>query len=155
MSGYGLVARRRQREYYLKNSEHIKQRSRGYFEYYWNTKYGKMVRKATGVNSGAVRRGMKGKVSAADILSLNMPLPCCSYPGCTESEYLEYDHILGAVMGGENLIANICLLCKPHHREKTNAEHRYRSCLQPFPKWICDLQGREPEPPSQLDMFLS
>ncbi|HET7482722.1 MAG TPA: DUF222 domain-containing protein, partial [Actinomycetota bacterium] len=45
----------------------------------------------------------------------------CTFPGCTNSAWVEGHHIEHWARGGETKLSNLCLLCRAHHR----AVHEY------------------------------
>ncbi|GAA2009519.1 HNH endonuclease signature motif containing protein [Brevibacterium samyangense] len=49
----------------------------------------------------------------------------CLARGCYEYLELELDHRIPVSWGGRHVLGNIQLLCREHHREKTNAEREY------------------------------
>jgi hypothetical protein len=51
--------------------------------------------------------------------------PLCVVPGCGSAHLLEIDHWdTPFAAGGETRLANLCRLCRHHHRLKTHHKHR-------------------------------
>jgi hypothetical protein len=48
----------------------------------------------------------------------------CRHPGCRRSAaWTDADHVVAHAEGGETDCANLCCLCRRHHRLKTHAPH--------------------------------
>jgi len=43
----------------------------------------------------------------------------CVVPGCPHDRYLQIDHVVPFAKGGPTELANLQLLCGPHHKMKT------------------------------------
>ena len=43
--------------------------------------------------------------------------PCCRFPGCTHSRFLDGHHIRHWAHGGETKLSNLVMLCRFHHRQ--------------------------------------
>lgn len=118
---------------------------------YHATDKGKACLRAGSLNTTAKNRGMAGSVTGDDVLALFANC-VCAHPDCSVDVDLDMDHKVPAVLGGTNTLDNLCLLCKPHHKEKTKAEHGLRILGEGVPMWIQDLIGVRLSLP-QLDLF--
>ena len=119
---------------------------------YQRTERGRACLKAGWINKDAAWRGMIGRVTGDDIQALWSRFLVCARPGCQVSVNLEVDHKRSFVFGGTNSLDNLCLLCREHHREKTNAELGLRSLGDGVPQWIQDLAKIKVHRP-QIDLF--
>lgn len=51
----------------------------------------------------------------------------CLYPGCTETQYIEIDHVVSVYNGGRTVIENLQPLCRNHNLWKGRRTIDYRT----------------------------
>jgi 5-methylcytosine-specific restriction endonuclease McrA len=51
----------------------------------------------------------------------------CAYPGCFQTEGLEFDHVVARWLGGAHSVENAQALCEAHHTAKTALDAKIRA----------------------------
>jgi len=133
--------------YYAKNADRIKSynqawrqkrrlthpeeavRNNGRVKRYQQTKHGRAALKAGSLNTAAKKRGQAGKVTAADLLSLERICRTCG-----KQDELQIDHISPAMHGGLNVGSNLQMLCVDCHKAKTAKERSIRVDVSTAPQ---------------------
>jgi hypothetical protein len=75
--------------------------------------------------------------------------PLCVVPGCGSAQLLEIDHWdTPFAAGGETRLANLCRLCRHHHRLKTHHKHRLVGGPGRW-RWLLPGEREEDAPPGE------
>lgn len=109
---------------------------------YQATEKGKAALRASYMNARAKLVGAEGRLTGADMLRL-LSNPGCACPGCEDQGPFEIDHIQALVLGGKNVIDNLCLLCIKHHVLKSAQERRMKAHGGEHLDWVTDLMATE------------
>jgi 5-methylcytosine-specific restriction endonuclease McrA len=105
----------------VRNNERVKR--------YQQTKHGRAALKAGLLNTTARKRGQAGKITAADVLSLERICRTCG-----KQDELQIDHITPAMHGGLNVGSNLQMLCVDCHKAKTAKERSMRVDVSTVPQ---------------------
>lgn len=77
------------------------------------------IRRAAAINAKAARLGVRGRVSAEQLLQIALRYPKCPYCGVEIGpEHGQFDHRIPFDRGGQNLTENIVFCCTTCNRRK-------------------------------------
>lgn len=108
--------------------------------------YRRLVRLASGYNRKARRFGVRGTITADDLLAIEYAIPDCAYCGIRlEPGHGSFDHVIPFKSHGPNEVGNItrcCLTCQRRKFTKTPEEFAAHSTLIV----ACTVCGKEYQP---------